>query len=1116
MFSNVSAEFDDDNEEEENEYDEVEEEDEDEDEEDEGASGRKKGPKRKKRRKGNHLVDLEAEEDDADDEDDEDEFGDPELVADDEEVDAAVDRERREMIAQRLERKQALENDDPHALARYFSERYEGDADDYETGAPDTSGIDQQSLLPTIRDPRLWVVRCKPGYERKAIFSLLQKMFNMQKKGIELGIFAAVAPEHPKGHIYVEAVSAGQVGRAVDGLGLFSARNVKQLPLEEMPEVLKTGKRPDKLMNGNWVRIKGRDTIYRGDLAQVCNVREGSNDSKVTIRVIPRLDLKGEKEFLEDVDKDEIFSDKATGTKRKGRPPQKLFDRKELFRLTGSTDVHTERSRDTGEVFDVWNNEMYRFGLMYIPNTNVKNLERGEDVQPTVEELEQWIMAEKHMRMMYQEDLSSKNADIIARGLQLDISSVAGRRMTKLFKGDSVRVTHGEQKGLEGSIVSIDGDVVLVNIAEFPEPVRINREHLSKNFKIGEHVKVASGKKAGYAGAIVRVEGDFLTIFTDSTREEIKVLSSQVADSADVNGGVESKKASIARSMRYELFDLVQMLSDPSEKGVVIQVQNESLTLLTPQNTRRTVPVGAVKGKIKDTSVRALDMRNNPIAPNDTIHVMNGPLQNRQGVVKHVAGNTVFFKARDEVNNCGLLAVVANFCTASTAAARTLTSTLNGSSFGSKLLNPAPRGPGISMGRGMGRGGVYRGQDSLLRKEVRLKSGPYKGYNGTVVDVVGNNIKVQLASKPKTITVPREKVKDLSDPSSTLNVARQSSIGRGLSRGSDLGGAGRGLYTQTPRVPAFGTQTPRADFRGLQTPRQAATTPRAGFGFTPMHLGNSTPGRDDFHPAATPFRDSSAFSSLNAFNPPKSPASEGNPYAMGFGPQTPSVQAPLGVPTTPMTTAYGPIEPNTPAPSIAEPTTPGGYALEPNTPAPALEPHTPAPVMEPQTPAPGNEPHTPGPGMEPNTPMMQEPATPHTPGGIPQTFHPQEEDLSSALGYRVLIDVQVLVKGQNNFAGKVLDAAKDGSYIIVRMLSGSSRGEDVRVDISEITPVQPRPEVGQHEELVKVLDGAYANRIGLLLSVAHKDGDDMEGRIKFKDDGTVANLNMSFVAKCCE
>lgn len=1058
-------------------------------------------------------MDLEAEEDDADDEDDEDELGDHELVADDDEVDAAVDRERREMIAQRLERKQALENDDPHALARYFSERYDGDGDEYETGAPETAGIDQQSLLPTIRDPRLWVVRCtRQGYERKAIFSLLQKMFNMRKRGIELGIFSAVAPEHLKGRIYVEAVSASQVTLAVNGLELFSARSVKQLPLEEMPEVLKTGKRPDKLVNGNWVRIKRRDSIYRGDLAQVCNVREGNNDNKVTLRLIPRLDLKGEKEFLEDVDKDETFSDKDTGTKRKGRPPQKLFDRKELFRLTGSTDVHIERNRETGEIFDVWNNDLYRFGLLYLPGIAVRSLETGDSVQPTVEELEQWIMAEKHMRKNLPDDVLRAGGDAASRGLQLDINAVAGRRTAKLFKGDSVRVTHGEQKGLEGTIVSIDGDVVLVNIAEFPEPVRLSREHLSKNFKIGEHVKVASGKSAGYAGAIVRVEGDFLTIFSDSTREEIKVLSSQVADSADVNGNAGSKKANVARNMRYELFDLVQMLSDPTEKGVVIQVQNESLTLLTPQNSRRTVPVGAVKGKIRDSSVRALDMRGNPIAPNDTIHVMTGPLQNRQGVVKHVAGNTVFFKARDEVNNCGLLAVIASACTASTAAARRLTSTLSGSSFNPKLPPTAPRAPGISMGRGLGRGGPFKGQDALLRKEVRVKFGPYKGYNGTVVDVVGDNVKVQLASKPKVITLSREKVKDLSDPSASSVGSKPSSFDRGLPRTADTGRAGRGSLLQTPRLGHFGSQTPRADSRGLQTPRNVGTTPR-GFGFTPNHFGANTPGRDDFQPLNTPFRDG-GMGATNAFNPPRTPAPEGNPYASVLGPPTPVTPAGSGVPTTPMGGGYVPLEPYTPAPNHMEPSTPGGYLVEPNTPASGIEPHTPAPVLEPQTPAPGHEPHTPGPGMEPNTPMP-EPATPHTPGGIPQTPHPQEEE-SGELGYRVLVGVQVLVRGQDNFAGKVVDAAKNGSYVTVRMLAGNSRGKEVQVEISEITPVQPRPDVGQQHELVKVLDGAHVNRVGRLLSVMYNEADDMEGRIKFSDDLSEATLSMSLVAKCCE
>lgn len=1089
----------------------------DEDEEDEEDEDRRKGSKRKKKKKkkGMSLIDIEAEEDDPEEEDEDDELGDSGIIDDDDVDDPGVN-ERDQMHAhQRLEQRRAMNDDDPEALARYISERYE--AMDEDTGAPDTSGIDQQSLLPTIKDPRLFMVRCtKPGHERRAIFSLLQKKFNLLRRGIELGILAAVAPEHLKGRIYIEAYSSAQVQLAVGGLALFSTKNIKMVDQDEMPDVLKLGKRPEKQANGNWVRIKRKDSIYRGDLAQVCNVREDSNDGYVTIRLIPRLDLKSEKDLIED--KDDTYADeKDPGTRRKGRPPQKLFDRKELYRLTGSNDVVTQRSQETFEVFDVWNDNMYRFGLLYMPRVNVKSLITGDAVQPTVEELEMWIIAEKHMRMMFEEDPSTMDAEVAARGLELDISSVAGRKMTKLFKGDSVRVTNGEQKGLEGKIESINQDVVMVRIPEVPDPVQVNRAHITKTFKVGEHVKVSSGKKAGNTGAIVRVEGDFLTIFSDTTREEIKVLSSQVADSADVNTDVGSRPVSAARSlMRYELFDLVQMLADPNEKGVIIQVQNESLTLLTPQNTRRVVPIGAVRGKVRDESVRALDDRGNPIAPNDTIHVMSGPLQNRTGVVKHVAGNTVFFKARDEVNNCGLLAVVASSCTASTAAARRLTSTMSGNpTLGNPT--PIPRGAGEMIGRGGGRGGQMKGRDPLLRKEVKVTKGQFKGYTGKVVDVYEKTIRVELTSKMKTITLTRDRVKEVNSDNNNSTFGGRSSFSqlRGSGGLSGLSNGNRLYSGQTPRRDnSYSNQTPRVTDRyGSQTPRFGSATPRLGLQ-TPSHYGSAfTPSRDDFRAIRTP-RHSAYSNSESSFRPtPSTPAAEGNPYTP-FMPHTPATPATSVVPQTPMSSGYGGVvEPRTPA-GIIEPSTPAYGGMEPQTPAPGMEPTTPAPAMEPRTPAPGLEPRTPGPAMEPSTPMIQEPSTPHTPAPVPQTPHPQEEESVSDLGYKVLIDVEVLVNSMGSFSAKVTNAAHDGSLIQVKMLAGDNKGQEFEVPVSDITPVQPRPEVGEHPELVKVLDGPHAARTGRLQSV-DQGFDDMEGLIKFLD-GQVATLNMSLVAKCSE
>lgn len=190
-----------------------------------------------------------------------------------------------------------MEAEDPENLHQYIEERYayhEG-----EQGAPDTSGVDQQSLLPTIHDPRIFIVKCKKiGHERRAIFSLLQKMFNYKRKGIDLGIFSAIAPHHLKGRVYIEALSSVQVEAAIQGLDLFTTYDgIKPLKLDEMVDVLRIGKRSEKQKLGAWVRLTRG--MYKGDLAQVCSVRDGYAEGQVLVRLIPRLDYKGDKDFMD-------------------------------------------------------------------------------------------------------------------------------------------------------------------------------------------------------------------------------------------------------------------------------------------------------------------------------------------------------------------------------------------------------------------------------------------------------------------------------------------------------------------------------------------------------------------------------------------------------------------------------------------------------------------------------------------------------------------------------------------------------------------------------------------------------------------------------------------------
>lgn len=1118
---------------------------------------------RRKKRRLNTLLDIEAEEEEAEDDDEEGDIQD--LIADD---DPEADQDRQAARAQYLQHQQALDTEDPEEILRRFQARYD-DEDDADQAAPDTSGIDQQSLLPTIRDPRLYIVRIrKPGHERRAVLTLLQKYFDLKRKGVDIGIVSAVAPEHLKGIVYVEATNATSVEFACAGLDLFNMYpGIKALALDEMTDVLKVAKRLDKQQPGNWIRrTRG---VYKGDLAQVVRVTE--NDNVVQVRTIPRIDIKSERDVMENADEDYNDDDENGPTagllngKRRGRPPQRLFDKKEIYRLTGSRDIYQQRDTVTGEIYDSWNSETYRHGLIY-QKVSVKTLVTGDDVQPQVEEVEKWIVAEKRMRLAYEEDPDNYalTSEEIRKGLNIQFTSATGGRKTGLFKGDSVHVIKGEQKGLTGVIAGIDGDVVLMQVNDFPEPLRVSREDLVKTFEAGDNVKVAAGKHAGQSGAIVSVDGEFLTIFTDSTKKEIRVLSSHVADSNDLNVSGRQSNAAVQSRVNYGLFELVTLVDD-NKKAVVLKVENDSVTVLNSQNQLLNVPFAGIRAKQQDRSARGHDARGNPIAPNDSINVIAGAAKDRYGTVLHVAGPTVFFSAKDEIKNCGVIAVLASYCIAATAAARRLNHSLGGSRNMYNAPAPIPRGSIASLGSGGltggGRGGGGRGViDPLMRKQVKVTQGNWKGYLGTVIYADAKLVQVQLAANMKTVRVARSKVRDLEDQGSNGVGGAKTSSFSGLNR--SLSGLGSGqrpsnqsLLMRTPRSNSY-MQTPNP---GMMSRRYGSSTPAPSYGTTTPHRSldsgftpraHQTPRLSAFR-AATPSRQDEFRPKTPVHRP--STSANNNPYADGpsFGrpsyprqshtpmPSTPAMEnaneyasySRNGVPQTPSaandvstpapfstivepSTPANNMVPHTPGPfgGVAEPRTPANI-IEPSTPAPlGAEPRTPAPGMEPATPAPGMEPTTPAPGLEPRTPMM-EPTTPHTPA-VPQT--PMvEEDSSGSLGYKVLIDVVVSVSTENQNSGVVLDAAVDGSYVVVKMIAGPKSGQTIRLAGSDITPVQPRSEIIDDDlETVKVLDRQYQGKIGHLTSV-RGDENNPDGVVKFQD-GSIGVLSLSLVAKCEE
>lgn len=69
----------------------------------------------------------------------------------------------------------------------------------------------QQSLYPTIVDPKLFLVRVKRGKERDAAMSLLKKYFMKEHTADSLYIQSAIFVENLSGYIYVEAFKENYV-----------------------------------------------------------------------------------------------------------------------------------------------------------------------------------------------------------------------------------------------------------------------------------------------------------------------------------------------------------------------------------------------------------------------------------------------------------------------------------------------------------------------------------------------------------------------------------------------------------------------------------------------------------------------------------------------------------------------------------------------------------------------------------------------------------------------------------------------------------------------------------------------------------------------------------------
>lgn len=815
---------DDDDDVEDREDDEDAEDDEDDDEDDEEdedeEEGTRGGRRRAKKQRRNRFLDVEAEVDDDEEDLDEEE---EELAREDgfieEDIpDDTEDVQRRAAADnQRLDRFRRQEEDtNAEALAEELRQRY-GRSARY-AAQSDYAEVPQRLLMPSVEDPSLWGVPCKPGRERDIVMTLVRKAMAENFTSNPMRIISAFCRDTIPGKIYVEARRADDVVKACNGLAGVYARqttNLHLIPISEMADLLKLQKVQNEIQVGGWVRIKRGK--YAGDLAQVLDVSE--NGEEVGLKMIPRIDLNPKDSGL--------YTDSLGRKRKKGvgsssttvafRPPQRFFNPEEVQKAY-PRDTPTKRGSQW-----VFQNDSYRDGYLE-KDVRVTGI-ITENVNPTLDEITKFAgesTVEDGMSKLGAVDLS----------LIADASKKATEALIQ--PKDQVEIFEGEQAGVYGTVKAINNEVITIQLEHedlMDQIVEVPARSVRKRFKPGDHIKVMSGKHADETGLVVKVEDNVTTFLSDLSMQEVSVFSKDIRQAAEVGSGVNVISG-------YELHNLVQL--DAQTVGIIFNIERESFKVLDQTGQVVTVKPHQISTK-KDTSrAFALDHDGNEIRAGDMVKEVAGPFSRlRQGQVLHIYQSMiVFLHNREYTENGGVF--IARARTLEPLAPKSVSAKTKKEGGDLSKMNPALSSLSGGGANDVRVEGVRRfvGRDMHQGKNVAIIKGPYKTYRGRITETTGNMARIELTSVSKPITVSLDWLVE-KDPitgrSTKLTAGGSSAPNRGgyngtnsgmggmssnpySSSGSSMGGHGAGSgynpYGGPPPVAAGGGYGASAGGRG--------------------------------------------------------------------------------------------------------------------------------------------------------------------------------------------------------------------------------------------------------------------------------------------------------------
>lgn len=697
-------------------------------------------------------------------------------------------------------RREAIVEEDAEKLASEYREKYGRSTASKYRG--DTGVVPQRLLLPSVQDPNIWGIRCKPGKEKELVRLILKKKINLQHTNTPLEIYSAFQRDGFTGYIYIEARKVSAVEFALKGFANVYFQNKILVPIKEYTDLLRVNKsKEQELTPGTYVRIKRGK--YQGDLAIVENLSE--NGLEARLKIVPRLDY-GKSAALNGENKRRPNANSA-----KNRPAPRLFS--ELDAVQNDQQYLVKR----GPKSFLYHNEQYEDGFL-IKDYKLTYL-ITENVMPTLEELQRFNNATEEGI-----DLTS-----LSQTLKQD------RNNATFQNGDHIQVISGEQAGVTGRVISTQGDIVTIRASSGPLNGQVfdsPASNLRKKFMLGDHVRVVSGNYSGETGMIVHVEKDSVIILSDLSKTEVTVFARDLKEASDIGG------ANIIGD--YELLDLVQLNAETV--GCIIKIDRDSVGVLTQDGDIRNISPSAINMKIAGTNRSfATDKDGNEIRVGDTVKETHG--KGRQGVILYIHRRYLFLQDRNTTENLGVfVATINNVTTIAVKGARVDTN-----KRGSFNSNSGP-GSNNRWGQGGQRNNAVPikqgGRDRIIGQFVTIGRGSqYKGLKGIVKDTTDEIARIELDSRGKMVSV--DKTKLLFKGPSGQNISyTEFVVPRRLLHLTQPGGRGpddrRGWNGDGGRTPAWGSS-------GGRTPGWAdgGRTPAMRGGRTPNWNGSKTPAYGD-------------------------------------------------------------------------------------------------------------------------------------------------------------------------------------------------------------------------------------------------------------------------------